>query len=615
MKRLAIEGDILEKTITSLKKTEPFKEISEKNLDALAKRGLLRQCLQGEEIVKIGEKSTSFSISLDHELGVYAVHQASGELVQIGTILPHSVFGEIGLLLDQPRSATVRALTDDTLVLTFDKMVFSYLYENTPTFGMAVSRTLAARLTQVAKSIPLPLYTEDLRPTPDVLQMLPIDFIIRHRVLPLRIDGNDFKIGFVNDPDTKILTALHRFFPGMSISPVYVDYELFDTILQGQSGMAERYPAETVPTAAAKPEAGKSPELDALLRRLVAEGGSDLHLTANHKPHWRIDGNMMAIKDAPEIGSDHLLQLVQPIMDDMAKTDFFETADADFAYSLAEVGRFRVNVFRDENGVGAVFRAIPSQVLTVEQLGLPKIIKNLCNHPKGLVLVTGPTGSGKSTTLAAMVDHINKTRACHIITMEDPIEFLHKSDKSLINQRQVGRHTKNYAKALRAALREDPDVVLVGEMRDMETIALALELANTGHLVFATLHTSTAISTVNRIIDVFPPDQQSQIRTGLCDSLKGVIAQTLCKRKDRGRVAALEILVVNQAAANLIREQKTHQLLSTMQTGKAFGNVLMNDELAKLVKQGKVEYTEALSKTIDKEGLARLLGMALPTDA
>ena len=363
--------------------------------------------------------------------------------------------------------------------------------------------------------------------------------------------------------------------------------------------------------------AGKSWSLDPLLRRLVAEGCSDLHLTSRHAPRWRIDGELMTIADIKEIESDALIKMIEPIWEDRNKNEFLETKDTDFSYSLPAVARFRVNLFTDHNGVGAVFRTIPSTILSLEQLKLPKTIAKLCDQPKGLVLVTGPTGSGKSTTLAAMVDFINKTRSGHIITLEDPIEFLHQSDKSLINQRQVGNHTEDYNRALRAALRaalrEDPDVVLVGELWDLETISLAMQTANTGHLVLATMHTSDAVSTINRIIDVFPPDHQNQIRAGICDTLKGIVSQTLCKKIGGGRVAALGILVVTPAVANLIREAKTNQIMSIMQTQKSAGNLLLNEELARLVKEKKVDFKDAFRKTNHTKSPKKSLDRPLPS--
>jgi len=285
------------------------------------------------------------------------------------------------------------------------------------------------------------------------------------------------------------------------------------------------------------------------------------------------------------------------------REQFERESDTDFAYEIPGLARFRVNFFLDRTGPGAVFRQIPNEILTVEQLGLPRAVLEMCQLSKGLVLVTGPTGSGKSTTLAAMIDHINRTRSEHIITIEDPIEFVHQPRRCLINQREVHWHTQSFKRALRAALREDPDIVLVGEMRDLETIEIAIETAETGHLVFGTLHTTTAPSTVDRIIDQFPADRQAQIRTMLSSSLKGVVAQTLCRKLPRGRVAAVEILVGTTAVAANIREGKTHQIVSAMQMGAKHGMRLLNDSLLELVRAGTVDAMEAYFKSVHKEDM------------
>jgi twitching motility protein PilT len=279
----------------------------------------------------------------------------------------------------------------------------------------------------------------------------------------------------------------------------------------------------------------------------------------------------------------------------------------DFAYELPGVARFRANLFRDRRGIGGIFRQIPTKLASVQQLGLPQCVLDLCHLPKGLVVVTGPTGSGKSTTLAAMVDYINMNRGCHIITIEDPIEFVHDDKRCVVNQREVGAHTGGFKNALRAALREDPDIVLVGEMRDLETIAIAIETAETGHVVFGTLHTNTAASTVDRIIDQFPADRQAQIRTMLSESLRGVVAQTLCKKIGGGRVAAYEILLVTPSVANIIREGKTFQIPSIMQTGRSLGMTTMNTALLELVRTGTVDAEEALNKAINRSEFLTVL--------
>jgi len=348
---------------------------------------------------------------------------------------------------------------------------------------------------------------------------------------------------------------------------------------------------------------GAAAEIEAYLHRMVELGASDLHLSAHEVPMIRLHGDMIKLEGTTELTPEKTRELLHAIMPERNRGEFEKTHDTDFAHEIQGLARFRVNAFEDRKGVGGVMRVIPTDILTAEQLGLPPAILQLCHLSKGLVVVTGPTGSGKSTTLAAMVDYINSTRNDHIITIEDPIEFVHPNRTCLINQREVATHTRGFKPALRAALREDPDIVLVGEMRDLETIAIAIETAETGHLVFGTLHTTTACSTVDRIIDQFPADRQAQIRTMLSESLRGVVAQTLLKKVEGGRVAALEVLIVTPAIANLIREGKTFQIPSMMQTGRAIGMQLLNDSLVSLVKSKTVSPDEAYLKAVDKTSL------------
>ncbi len=342
-------------------------------------------------------------------------------------------------------------------------------------------------------------------------------------------------------------------------------------------------------------------KIDAFFKLMADQGASDLHLVAGSQPVLRIRGEMERV-DYKAFEDDELRAILYEIAPEDKIKIFEETGDVDFGYEIPGLARYRANFFRQKWGVAAVFRQIPSKVLTVEDLGLPEICKKFAMLHKGLVLVTGPTGSGKSTTLAAIIDYANKHRKDHIITVEDPIEFVHQSQGCIVNHRELGTHTKSFAAALRGALREDPDIILVGEMRDLETIQLALEAAATGHLVFGTLHTTSAPKTVDRVIDVFPANQQGQIRTTLSESLKGVIAQNLFKRVDKkGRCAALEILVCTYAVGNLIREAKTHQLPSVMQTGKRLGMQTLDDAIMELLKKGWISPEDAYDKSIDKQ--------------
>jgi twitching motility protein PilT len=354
--------------------------------------------------------------------------------------------------------------------------------------------------------------------------------------------------------------------------------------------------------------------IDDLLNVMLKRRASDVHLSSDNPPMFRIDGEMIPLPEYDVLTPESLRDIIFSIAPDRNRKQWDEIHDTDFAHEN-EQARFRVNVFADRKGICAVLRQIPNNIMTAEQMGLSKAILDLCFLPKGLVLVTGPTGSGKSTTLAAIVDYINRNRTDHIITIEDPIEFVHQNKKCLVNQREVGIHTGSFKHALRAALREDPDIVLVGEMRDLETIAIAIETAETGHLVFGTLHTNTAPSTVDRVIDQFPSDRQSQIRVMLSESLKAVISQTLCKKIGGGRVPALEVLMVTPAVANLIREGKTFQILSSMQTSKNIGMCVMNESLLDLVKKKIVEPKDAYAKSLNKadfRGLLEREGIRIP---
>ncbi|MGE3541798.1 MAG: type IV pilus twitching motility protein PilT [Candidatus Tectimicrobiota bacterium] len=341
-------------------------------------------------------------------------------------------------------------------------------------------------------------------------------------------------------------------------------------------------------------------QIDILLQRALDCGASDLHLRTGTPPLVRVHGRLQPLPD-PEHAADTETTLLGMLTESQLQT-FEKRNDLDFAYEIPGIARFRVNFLRQHNGLGAVFRLLPSQIRALEELGLPQVVYALTRLEQGLVLVTGPTGSGKSTTLAAIIDHINQESDKHIVTIEDPLEFIHASKKSLVTQREVGAHTTSFAAALRAVLREDPDIILLGELRDLETISLAITAAETGHLVFGTLHTRTAASTIDRLIDVFPPEQQGQIRTMLAETLKGVIAQQLLIRADgQGRVIAAEILVGTTALANLIREGKTYQISSLIQTGRRDGMQTMDQAILELLRSKQITPQEAYRKAIDKE--------------
>jgi twitching motility protein PilT len=601
-----IDADIQEKVVLALRRCPLFRLLKPELVPQLLTAAEIVSFSPGEAIVRQGEAADAFFVLAEGEATIW-VEGPGGEGRELGRVPRPSSIGEVGLLLCETRTATVTALTE-VIAAKFKAKAFEQMFLKIPGFGLGLSAGLALRLQSLSGMVPLP--DHDLAaepPAPEALALLPMPFVQRHRIVPVRQDGRVVTLGFVDDPSSQAMTALHELLPGVEIQAVRVTAASFDALLSAQGGVdawrgALDVDADATAAAAA---ARRSPKLDPMLERVVAEGASDLHLSPGIRPRWRVDGDMREIADAPVLGPDDAFRLLEPVMEERHRAELQEQLDVDFAYAVPGLARFRVNVYRESHGTGAALRQIPSRILTFEQLGLPAVIADLCEIPKGLILVTGPTGSGKSTTLAAMIDRINRNRQAHIVTIEDPIEFVHQTQQCLVTQREIGGQARSFARGLRAALREDPDIILVGEMRDAETIALVLEAANTGHLVFATLHTNTAVSAVDRIVDQFPADQQSQVRSVLADVLRGVIAQTLCRRVAGGRTAAIEVLVVNQAIANLIRENKTVQVPGMMQTGRAQGMSLLNDELMHLVESKTITMAEATANAVDKADFQR----------
>ncbi len=598
MKSMPVQGPAVERVAAAVRGSPLFRSLSDDQLRQAVARTALVRLEPGEILVRAGEPPEGFFVVLDGELRVLMGVAAGQEEIEVARFGAGQMVGVASLLLDRPNDATLCAGAVSTVV-RFSTSFFQTMVEQVPTFGLAVARALAERLAIAVERIPVPEADPELQPSDEALALLPHDFVVRHRVVPLAVAGDVVTLGFADEPTPAVVQRIRTHLPAMELRAVRISSRRLDEVLTTRVGAG--------PVPAGQPTADRG-ALEKLLRAMATEGASDLHLAAGQRPHWRIDGEMHEIADVPVLGPETVLELLGGALPDRNREEFAGTNDTDFALELPGVARFRVNLFRDLGGVGAVLRMIPSTILSLEKLGMPKVVAELCALPKGLVLVTGPTGSGKSTTLAAMVDLINRSRRQHVISLEDPVEFVHASQKSLVNQREVGSHTSSFARAIRAALREDPDVILVGEMRDLETVSLALEAANTGHLVLATLHTATAVSTVERIIGLFPPEEQSRIQVTLADVMLGVVSQVLLRRIGGGRVAALEILIVNAAVSNLIREGKVHQIVSSMQTGKAIGNQMLNESLAALARGGTVELDEALAKAVDKADLARRLG-------
>ena len=366
---------------------------------------------------------------------------------------------------------------------------------------------------------------------------------------------------------------------------------------------------DVVVTSSGPGVANDTPHIDDLLRLMLERGGSDLHITVGSPPGIRQRGELIPIENMKPLMPRDTMEMILGLLSEEQRRRFETELELDFAYSIPGVSRFRANVLQQRNSMGAVFRVIPLKIPTMEELSLPKVAQYLAERPRGLVLVTGPTGSGKSTTLAAMINHINETRPVHIITMEDPIEFMHRNKRAYVNQREVGEDTHSFASALKRVLRQDPDVILVGEMRDLETISAAITAAETGHLVLATLHTTGGPETIDRVIDVFPPHQQQQVRMQLSTTLEGVLSQVLMRSTDgRSRIMAMEIMLGIPAISNLIREGKTHQMETIIQGSAALGMQTLDQALKNLLTQGKVTFDEAIGKAKNPRELAAMMG-------
>lgn len=601
---ITIDADMLHKVVGVLSQSEMMANLGEDLITQIVKPSQLLKFGPDEFLIKEGDPSEFFFMLIEGEVAVLQNTEKDGEQIELAHLKPPSSIGEIGLMLERERTASIRTVTQ-CLVLKIERVMFNYIFENFPKVGIAICKSLAHRVQALSVKISLPQHDDAVgKPPADVMKMLPMEVIIRHRILPLKMEKNVLHLGSVGDPTPTVIGILRRLLPSMKVRLLRIKPELFEEVLQSSAGIKE-WDKEEAPKPVEEPEEASpgSPKLDALLKRIIGEGASDLHLPAGQTPHWRIDGEIKPIADAKTVGPEEVLDLLKPVMNQRAINDLETRKDADFAYSIPGTGRFRVNLYRDDNGFSAAIRVIPYTIFSFDQLGTPPAAIEFCRASSGLILVTGPSGSGKSTTLAAMINHINSTRNAHIITLEDPVEFIYKSDKSLINQREIGNSAESFARGLRAALREDPDIVLVGELRDQETIALAIETANTGHLVLATLHTTTSLGTINRIIDAFPPELQKQVRSDLGQCLKGIICQRLLKRIDGGRIAAFEMLVMNKSLGNMIREDKIIQIPNMMQTGKKEGNVFMNESMMRLVKGRKVELEEAMKQTTDKADL------------
>jgi len=643
MKQHAIEGDYLQWVINALRQSRLFSSLDQATIDSLIPHASLSELDANEVLMKQGDPSESFYLVLMGEISVFATDDLTGEPVEVALIHASESCGEMGALRGEPRTATGMA-TKSTYVVEFPQRVFDYLMDNQPSFSRRLTLQVADRLAAITSKMPMPeMARADIRVPDNVLEMLPENLILSEHVLPVLVRGDWVTVGFVDKPSRDLLDVVRSKMAGKNVQSVRIAAKDFDDLTKalgiqkvaqpdvldaemldddyddeprrrrrrakasgGGRGKRPKRPSKTTGIVASVDEIYR---IEPLMRRMIEAGASDLHLAAHQEARWRIDGEIHVIPDFPIPGDNEVYEILEGLLPDRAHFEFEDHHDCDFAFALEDTARFRCNMYRDDRGVGAAFRLVPYVVPSMDQLGLPKGAQRLTELNQGLVLVCGPTGSGKSTTLAAMLDHINNRRRTHIITIEDPIEFRHTSKVSMVNQREVGKNTSGFQRALRSGLREDPDIVLVGELRDIETMGLAMETAQTGHLVFSTLHTNTAISTVDRIIDMFPVEQHNQIRSTLADVLKGVINQVLCKRTGGGRVAAFETLIASSAVANCIRTGKVHQIATIMTTNRNAGNCTMNEDLESLVRNKAISRQEAILRSPDRKELKQRFGM------
>ena len=578
MQNLELSTEERDRISNLLGQSPTFRRLNVDEREWLLRRGALRRFDGYEAITTQGEPPDGFYVLVEGEVAVLRRPEDASPLVEIGRVKAPEIIADESLLLNEPYATTICA-SGTVKVLWLSVEVLRDLLAM-PALALTLCRSLAQRLAGVSvKAATLGRNVEGAD------------------------EGEDAQLpGPPTKPNRAVAPGVRPITPPASAPPrtpgAPIPHDVND-LSRVHVALGWR-PSEKAPEQPSK-------RLLSLMQRALADKASDIHLTAAHRPRYRVDGRLREIPDARKLKPGEVLEIVLSIMPPKNQYELYEKSQADFGFSAGALGRYRVNVFTDHHGVGAVLRLIPSRLMSPQDLGLPPVVQSLCERKKGLVLVTGPTGSGKSTTLASLIHWINVNRPSHIITLEDPIEFVHESRRALVNQREVGVHTEGFPSGLRAALREDPDIVLVGEIRDRLTVSLALETANTGHLVFGTMHTSDAVSTVDRMVSLFPPEMTNQIRQSTAETLIGVVSQTLVPRIGGGRVAGYEIVIVNSAIANLIREGKYNQLPTAISTSRKQGHQMLNDHLAYLVRNKQIDYNDALRHAVDPGDLIKRL--------
>lgn len=560
----------------------------------------------GEALARQGEPSDCFFLLLDGTAEV-VLEDAANEPLRLARLGPPDAVGEMGVLLEAHRTASVYA-AGPVVALRFTAQRFHAMLLRLPYFGLVMARTLARRLHTANRQMPMPELGDPAeRPDDEALTLLPAAFQIRHRVVPLHIDEDHVTLGCLDDLPPGVLGAIEQQLPGMRIRRVRITANLFEDIMRSR-GAVGGFPApdERAPGggSSAPPAA---PRLDPLLRRMVAEGASDLHLSAGQVPRWRVDGALHALADLGPLGPDETLDLFDPVMTPAQRAAAEAGDPVDFAYEVDGLGRFRVALYADVRGTSAVLRSIPAHVPTLAQIGLPAAASRLTAPGPGLVLVSGPRGSGRTTTLAALIDHLDRTRPVHVVTLEDLVEFVHESGKALITQRAVGPDLADRLEALQATHRADADVVLVGALDDAAITEAALRLAASGVLVLGCVDARTAPGALERLVEAFDGPQQPRVRATLARVLRGVVAQALVPRVDGGRAAAFELLLADEAVAELVREDRTPRLPDAMRARADAGHRLLNASLEALVKSGRITAAAATMVSPDPVDLGRRL--------
>jgi len=611
MQQIPIDAELEQRLATALRHATVFKALEPQQLTQVAEHAELFRYNPGESIVTEGDPTDFFMLILQGNAHATRT-QDDDRVVDLGHLAPLDAVGELGLLLERPHRASVQA-DNQMLTARFDAESFAWMHANIPQFGLAVSKGLAERLVSNSHDLSIRAMTVAELPNrdPELAGRLPHVLLTRFRALPWAINGTQLITGFASRPTPQAIEALQPYFPAMSIRPVHLDDDVFDETIGRMVGVEWRF-GETGEHPAVT-DAGKMPEsLSALLRRLIAEGVSDLHLIPGYRPRWRRFGHIDEIRDAPVLSCNEARRMLEPLMPEHVLSELAKFHDVDFSWAVNDQLRARASVFLTSTGTAAVLRLIPCKPPTLEELGILVKLNLLCRKKRGLLLVVGGSSAGRTTTMAAILDHINRTRRDHIITIEDPIEFVHESRLGIVSQREVGRHVHSYQRGISAALREDPDVLMLGELHGREEVELALDAANTGRLVLATMLATNTTAAIDRIIDFFPADRQPQIRTSLGDALAGIVYQCILNTTNGRRVAAHEILIGSPAIGGLIRENKTYQIPGYLPTGQSQGARLLNEDLALLVVSAKVDFADALDQTNDRDDLYKRTGRSRP---